>query len=79
MAVMGIPGLLVLWALVSLSSPQQQQQQQQGARGGQDGLSPNIVTDEVKFHLDKSSAFQGGNKTKYFWLCLSYEVRRERP
>ena len=46
MAVIGIPGLLVLWALVSLSSPQQQQQQR--VRGGQEGLSPNIVTDEVR-------------------------------
>ena len=45
MAVIGIPGLLVLWALVSLSSPQQQQQR---VRGGQEGLSPNIVTDEVR-------------------------------
>ena len=42
----------MLWAFVSLSSPQQQQHQQQlGAKGGQDGLGPNIVTDEVKFHL----------------------------
>ena len=49
---MRIQSLLVLWAFVSLSSPQQQQQQQQlGAKGGQDGLGPNIVTDEVKFHL----------------------------
>ena len=53
MAVMGLPGLLVFSALVSLSSPQQQQQQR-GRGGQQEGLSPNIVTDEVRriLHYD---------------------------
>ena len=45
--VMGLQGLLMLSSLITLSSPQQQQQQQHG-RGGQEGLSPNIVTEEVR-------------------------------
>ena len=55
--VMGLQGLLMLSSLISLSSPQQQQQQQHG-RGGQEGLSPNIVTEEVRglLILDKCRA-----------------------
>ena len=42
--VMGLQGLLMLCSLISMSSPQQQQH----GRGGQEGLSPNIVTEEVR-------------------------------
>ena len=67
MAVIGIPGLLVLWALVSLSSPQQQQQQR--VRGGQEGLSPNIVTDEVRGILIQSNVQVKWLEIKRFVLC----------